>query len=138
MHETIHYHDRPSWLSFLGLLIIAAVFFFLSINTKLAEGGILLSIIFLLFAAYGRYSKEYTITEIRVISRSGLIANNSNEMELRHIRGMNVRQNAFERILNVGTLEIISAADGGAEVVFHGISNPVSVKEQVRTIKGLP
>lgn len=32
----------------------------------------------------------------------------------------------------------INLSDAGAEVVFQGISNPVGVKEQVRSIKGLP
>ena len=67
--------------------------------------------------------------------RTGLIANNTNEMEIRHIRGINLRQGVAERLLGIGTLEIISAADGGAEVVFSGISNPVAVKDQIRSLR---
>lgn len=137
MSETIHYDDRPSWLSFAGLLILALVIFFLSISINLSEAGIFFSTICFILAAYDRFSKRYTITDQRIMARIGLIANNTSEMELRHIRGMNVRQTIFERLLNVGTLEIISAADGGAEVVFQGISNMVGIKEQVRSIKGL-
>ena len=70
--------------------------------------------------------------------RVGLISNEIKEMELRSIRVMNVHQGIFERLLGVGTVEIISVADNQANVVFQGISNPVSVKEKVRTLKVLP
>ena len=59
-------------------------------------------------------------------------------MELRHIRGMNVRQNVWERLLGVGTVELVSVADAGAEVVLQGIADPTEVKEKIRSIKGGP
>ena len=138
MSETIVYQEHPSWLNYAGLLLIGGCVLLAAIVMGNASGGFLISAIFFILATIFRYRRLYTITNQRVYMRVGLIANNTSEMELRHIRGMNVHQNIFERMLGVGTVEIISAADGGAEVVFQGISNPVSVKERVRTIKGLP
>lgn len=138
MSETIIYKDHPSWLSFLGLLLLAGSALLASLGGGEASGGIVVAAIFLLLAAVFRYRRLYTITNIRIISREGLIANNTNEIELRHIRGMKVRQNVWERVLGVGTIEIISTADGGAEVVFQGISDPVGVKDRIRFTKGAP
>jgi uncharacterized membrane protein YdbT with pleckstrin-like domain len=61
-----------------------------------------------------------------------LIARNTNEMKIKHIRSMNVRQNPLERLLGIGTLITISAAEGEAAVVFKGIKYPHGVKEKIR------
>jgi uncharacterized membrane protein YdbT with pleckstrin-like domain len=138
MSETIIYQEHPSWLNFTGLLLIGACILLASLNTGNASGGVVISAIFFILAAIGRYRSLYTITNQRVIMRVGLISNEIREMELRSIRVINVQQGIFERLLGVGTVEIISVADGKANVVFQGISNPVSIKEQVRKIKVLP
>jgi len=138
MSETIIYQEHPSWLNFTGLLLIGACILLASLNTGNASGGVVISAIFFILATIGRYRSLYTVTNQRVIMRVGLISNEIKEMELRSIRVMNVHQGIFERLLGVGTVEIISVADNQANVVFQGISNPVSVKEKVRTIKVLP
>jgi len=61
-----------------------------------------------------------------------LIARNTNEIQLRHIRAINVRQGIVERILGIGTVIFISAAEGEAAVVFKGIRDPLGVKERIR------
>ena len=58
-----------------------------------------------------------------------------NEMQLRHIRAINVRHGIIERILGIGTLITVSAAEGESAVVFKGINDPYGVKERMR---GLP
>lgn len=68
--------------------------------------------------------------------RVGLIAKNTNEMQLRHIRAINVRQGIIERILGIGTVMFISAAEGEAAVVFKGIRDPHGVKERIRGVIG--
>ncbi len=136
--ETIVYTDHPSWLYFSGLLTLSALLFVLLKSAGAEGGSIILPALALLMATYGRYRRLYTITSHRIMMRIGLIANNTNEMEIKHIRGINVRQGVVERLLGIGTLEIISAADGGAEVVFSGIRNPVAVKDQIRAISHPP
>lgn len=66
--------------------------------------------------------------------RAGLIARNTNEMQLRHIRAINVRQGIIERILGIGSIVFISAAESEAAVVFKGISDPYEVKERIRGV----
>ena len=136
--EIIVYSDHPSWFYFSGLLLLAAIVFVLMQSAGAGDGGIILSVLIILMATFGRYRRLYTVTSHRIMMRIGLIANNTNEMEIKHIRGINVRQGVVERLLGIGTLEIISAADGGAEVVFSGIRNPVAVKDQIRGISHPP
>jgi len=65
-----------------------------------------------------------------------LIARNTNEIQLRHIRAINVRQGIVERILGIGTVIFISAAEGESAVVFKGIRDPLGVKERIRGLSG--
>jgi len=83
-------------------------------------------------AALFRFRYLFTVTEDRIVSRVGLIARNTNEMRLKHIRSMMVKQNIVERLLGIGTLITISAAEGEAAVIFKGISEPQGVKERIR------
>ena len=61
-------------------------------------------------AAISRYRYLFTVTEDRVISREGLIARNTTEMRVKHIRSMMVRQGLLERLLGIGTLISVSIA----------------------------
>ncbi len=85
-------------------------------------------------AALFRFRYLFTVTEDRIVSRVGLIARNTNEMRLKHIRSMMAKQNPVERVLGIGTLITISAAEGEAAVVFKGIKDPQGVKEKIRGI----
>ncbi len=76
----------------------------------------------------------YYVTNQRAVMQIGLIARDTNEMHVRHIRGMTIRQSIIERVLVVGSLQLVSAADGVAEVIWSGISDPDRVKEIVRSI----
>jgi uncharacterized membrane protein YdbT with pleckstrin-like domain len=138
MSETIIYRNHPSWLSFLGMLLLASASLLAGLGSRETSGWVVISAFLFFLTAILRFRRLYTITNARVIARVGLIANNSKEMELRHIRGMNVRQNVWERLLGIGTVELISVADAGAEVVLKGITDPTSLKENIRSITGGP
>jgi uncharacterized membrane protein YdbT with pleckstrin-like domain len=134
MDETIHYQGHPSWRAFWGPLLLSGVFLLLLLDTKRLFLCLAISTTFFLIAVISRFRRDYTITDMRVIMRIGLISNNTSEIELQHIRGMNVRQNILERLLGIGTVLIISSADDTIEVVFEGISNPVRIKDMIRSI----
>lgn len=138
LSELTIYRDHPSWLYFSGLLSLAGISFLISASADNLEGGLLLASLFLVLVTFARYRRLYTVTDHRIIMKIGIIANNTNEMEINHIRGINVRQNPLERVLGIGTLEFVSAADGSVEVIFSGIRNPVNVKEKIRKLKRLP
>ncbi|MBN1662412.1 MAG: PH domain-containing protein [Deltaproteobacteria bacterium] len=135
MAENILYQNHPSWLNSWGLFLLAVIFFLILTENKEPASGIFIAAIFVLLAVIKRYRNLYTVTDLRVMMRVGLISNNTNEMELKHIRGMNIRQNVIERLMGIGTLVIISTADGGGEVVFQGSGQPEHLKDQIREVK---
>lgn len=47
---------------------------------------------------------------------------------------MRVQQNPVERLLGIGTVTIMSAADGGSAVVFKGIRDPQRIKEMLNSL----
>lgn len=133
--ESVIFRSHPSWLSFMGLILltITMIIFFIFGEQSIGCAGLVL--ILLLILVFVRYRRLYTITNYSVIMRIGLVANNTNEMEIRHIRGINIRQSVVERLLGIGTLEISSAAADSAEVVFSGIQDPIAVKEMIRALR---
>ena len=126
---------RPAWRSYWKwYLAIIVVLFFCSDN-ELLEGSITLSVMLSVIVVIMRFRYLFTVTSRRVISRVGLIARNTNEIEIRHTREFKVRQGIIERILNYGDIEISSAASSGAEVLFNGIISPQELKEAIRSVR---
>lgn len=132
--ENIIYQSRPSWLYYYLLYLIGIVLFAFFNKAENMVGGIfaLLSVIGL--ATIFRYRYLFTVTDDRVMMSVGLIARNTNEMKVKHIRSMMIRQNPVERLLGIGNLITISAAEGEAAVVFKGIRDPQGIKEKIRTL----
>lgn len=133
--ETTIYRLHPDWLYFGGLLSMGGIALIFTIQSGSLTAVLCAFAVPGLLVVYGRYRRTYMVTDQRVIMRIGLIARNTNEMEIRHIRGINVRQSLLGRLLGIGTIEIISAADGGAEVVFGGVRNPFGVKDRIRALR---
>ena len=136
MVESTLYREHPAWFSFYGRLFFAGMFLILAAEESQTSAGLSGAIFFILFAAYGRFRRLYKVTSQRISMRVGIVAKNTREMEISHIRGISIRQNIFERLLRVGDLEMTSAADGSARVVFQGVMNPEKVKELVYSVKG--
>ncbi|HEC99340.1 MAG TPA: PH domain-containing protein [Proteobacteria bacterium] len=134
--ETIIYQARPSWLYYHCLYVVGMVLFGFSIKSGELGRGIFVLLLIVGLAAIFRFRYQFAVTDDRIITRVGLVARNTNEMKLRHIRSMNVRQNPIERLLGIGTLITMSAANGEAAVVFKGIKNPHGVKERIRGVQG--
>ena len=126
---------RPAWRSYWMwyLAIITCLIFFA--DSKHQEAGVLIAIILCVIVVILRFRYLFTVTSKRVISRTGLIAKNTNEIEIRHTREYKVKQGIVERILNYGDIEISSAAGSGVEVVFSNIIAPHDLKEAIRAVR---
>jgi uncharacterized membrane protein YdbT with pleckstrin-like domain len=133
-NETIIYQKRPAWLNYYLLYLMGIVFFVFFIMADAIFNGIVMVLFFIGLAAIFRLRYLFTVTGERVMQKVGLIARNTNEMKIRHIRSMHVKQNPIERILGIGTLTTVSAADGEAAVIFKGIRDPQGVKERLRSL----
>jgi len=135
--EKIIYTDRPSWLYYYHLYIIGIIIFAIQAESGNYEGSMTFILLILSIVAILRYRYYFTVSNERIISRVGLIARNTNEMRVRHIRSIGVRQNPIERILGIGTVIFISAAEGEVSVIFRGIRDPHGVKERVRVLSNV-
>ena len=135
-NETFIYQGRPSWLNYIGIYLIGLMLLIFSLSARNIIAGLILLLLCVGSAALSRYRYMFTVTEDSIIMRVGLIARNTNEMQLRHIRAINIRQGIIERLLGIGTVIFISAAESEAAVVFKGISDPYGMQERVRGVQG--
>lgn len=106
-------------------------------DERQAQAGFTVAMFFFLFALFGRYRRFYRITSQRVTTRIGIVANNSSELNLEHIRTINIRQNIVERLLGTGDLVMASAANGNSRIVFRGVKDPEKIKELIDSARGL-
>jgi uncharacterized membrane protein YdbT with pleckstrin-like domain len=133
--ERVVYETRPSWLLYLDLFVPACGLWSLFAYAGHDEEGLVVILLAISYAAVSRLRQFYLVTSKRVVMRHGLIARQLREMEARHIRGINIRQGILARMLDIGTIDLVSAADGRAEVTILGVRHPVQVKEIIRGIR---
>lgn len=130
---------RPSRLYFLGSFIFGILLLLIgigsSVDAKSDSPFTAIAFLVLAFAVVYMlrtiikmliyvYSHLFVMTNFRVLSKKGLISISTSEVRIADIRGANLRQGILERILNVGSIAIGSAATAGTEIVIVGIRNP--------------
>jgi len=87
---------------------------------------------FLLVGALGMiyyYSTEFALTNKKVLTKTGLFARNTDELQLKKIEGCDVRQSMMERLFGYGS--VVLSGTGTQKVVFAGIDNPLAVKKLI-------
>jgi membrane protein YdbS with pleckstrin-like domain len=115
----------PSYLYYLAHFILGVLLLFVF--------GV--GLLFIIYALLDRNTKLYTLTNKRVTAKAGIISRQVNEVGIKDIRSINVKQGIFERLFGVGTVEIASAGTAGVEVKFAGISNPMRIRDLIRREK---
>ena len=94
-----------------------------------------IGLLFIIYALLDRNTKLYTLTNKRVMAKAGIISRQVNEVGIRDIRSINVKQGILERLFGLGSVEIASAGTAGVEVKFTGVSNPMRVRDLIRREK---
>ena len=89
---------------------------------------ILITVIYIIWQLVGWYSLEYTLTESRIIVKSGVLSTKKNYMHYHAIQDINTSQSFVAKMLNVGTLVMFSAYDNN-QIELKNISNPSDVEE---------
>ena len=112
---------RPAWRSYPKNLILGILL--------LPLFGV--GIVFLVMMAWDRWNKLYTITNKRVVVRHGVFSRFIDEVDIPHIRSMNLDQRALERLLGYGDLLIDASGNAGAEIVMKGISRPELIRDLI-------
>lgn len=89
---------------------------------------ILINVIYIIWQLIGWYSIEYTLTESKIIVKSGIISTKKNYMPYATIQDLNTSQNILARLFNVGSVSVYSAYDNN-QMELKDISNPAEVEE---------
>ncbi|RMD88144.1 MAG: PH domain-containing protein [Candidatus Dadabacteria bacterium] len=91
----------------------------------------------LLNVIYPIYDALFTIDGNGVEMRKGILSLRQNIIRVRYedIRVIEVQQTLLERILNIGAVEVGSAATGKIEIVFDRISSPHELQRAIQAEK---
>jgi membrane protein YdbS with pleckstrin-like domain len=89
---------------------------------------ILINVIYIIWQLIGWSSIEYTLTESKIIVKSGVISTKKNYMPYGAIQDLNTSQSIFAKLLNVGSVSVFSAYDSNL-LELKNISNPSEVEE---------
>ena len=89
---------------------------------------ILINVIYIIWQLVAWSSMEYTLTETKIIIKSGVISTKKNYMPYATIQDINTSQGIFARMFNVGTVSLFSAYDNN-QMELKNISNPSEVEE---------
>lgn len=74
---------------------------------------------------------KLTISNDRTTLRKGILSKSITEVWHKDVRNVQLHQTLFQRILDVGTLGISSAAQSGLEISVSGIPDPDGVKDLI-------
>jgi membrane protein YdbS with pleckstrin-like domain len=75
---------------------------------------------------------RYRITNYRIDYERGLLAKNIDTLELWHVEDLHFHQSLLERILNVGSIHIISHDESIPNLDLFGIPNPRPLYETLK------
>ena len=122
----------PSVIKFIGEM---QVYLISRINLPLTRYAaiaffivILFIIIYIIWQLLGWYSKEYTLTDSRIIIKSGVLSSKKNYMPYATIQDINTSQNIIERLFGIGSISLFSAYDNNL-MELSNIGNPSKVEE---------
>jgi predicted RNA-binding Zn-ribbon protein involved in translation (DUF1610 family) len=94
-----------------------------------------IGIILIAFAFLDRKYTDYRVTTKRVSCKKGIISNSLQEVSLKDIRSIHLKQGVIDSLLNIGTVAIGSAGHAGLEIKFKGVPDPQTVKEMISKLK---
>lgn len=89
---------------------------------------ILIDVIYIIWQLIEWYSMEYTLTEYKIIIKSGVISTKKNYMPYATIQDINISQNILARLFDIGSVSVFSAYDNN-QLEIKNISNPSQIEE---------
>ena len=78
-----------------------------------------------------------TVTNKRIIQRTGLISKKTTEVLHRDVRNIQIDQSVFQRLFGVGSIGISSAGQSGIEIQFTGVRDPDGIKALIDRYRNL-
>ena len=77
-------------------------------------------------------SVEYRVTNQRIIIRSGLIGKKETEIDIKHLKDLDVKQTMADRVAKVGDIHLKTTDQTSGDVTLSGVQDPYRVKEIIR------
>ena len=142
--ETDIFNLSPVARAFPGQILLGLIFIGMSIGLALrahdfswprwvALVPLALGVLLLLLLWIRVKSCRYRLTTQRLFVRRGWLARHVDELELYRVKDVVVDQGILQRVLGYGTITVLSDDDTTPEVDLVRISNPIKVKELIRT-----
>lgn len=144
--EKILFEGHPSWRAILGFYVkgvlgavlagaIAAVATRLG-NDKVDTGLVVVVVIavlalVLVVGLIKRIATKYTITNHRLSIRRGILSRRRQETRLDRVQNVNTNQSAFERLLQIGTVDFDTAGSEQYDFAFAGVADPEEIARVV-------
>ena len=79
-----------------------------------------------------RWSTEYAITDKKIINKRGFIARATDELLMKKVEGIDVKQGIQGRIFGYG--DIVFSGTGMQTVVFKMVPNPIALKNKIQSV----
>ena len=119
----LNWTGRPSHLTYLKEYIVCLFFFWL---------------VFPMFVCLHKFltirTTTYTISQGRLVSSYGIFSKTVDELELYRVKDYRVTQSFFQRLFNLGAVELITSDKTDAVVSLHLIKDPTSIKDMIRNM----
>lgn len=137
---------RPSWKNYIphyaAILALVIVMIYISVRFAPNEmwGNVLysvgmLAILFVMVKVLMiRFSERFTVREREVAMEHGILNKSSIEIGILQIRTIQVKQNIWQRIVNIGDLLIASAGTEGYEIIAHGVDSPYELRDRIQAL----
>jgi membrane protein YdbS with pleckstrin-like domain len=143
--EIIYYEGRPQFRADqMTAILVAAIGAGLTIAAILAMifswgvpgwalvGMVIAGILAVLIPVWLTRLTRYRISSYRVDFERGLITKRIDTLELWHVDDISFRQGIVDRMLNVGSIIILSDDKTTPRLELHGIPNPRDVFEKIK------
>jgi uncharacterized membrane protein YdbT with pleckstrin-like domain len=136
--ESLIYSTRQSKWSFspgiITLIIFPVAFYYVGIWLNIGLIPVyaftIIALIILLKEFIEYISCRFTITSRRVITKTGFIRRNINEMMLNRIESIQVHQNIISRIFNIGSVFIYGT--GSQRNIAFTLARPLDFKQAIQ------
>ena len=79
------------------------------------------------------HSLRFRITNYRVDYERGVLTRKIDSLELWHVEDVNFRQNLLQRLMGVGTIELLAHDHSTPRLVMQAIPNARMIFEQIKT-----
>jgi membrane protein YdbS with pleckstrin-like domain len=121
--------------SFMGSYLNAGV----SVHSLRIILGLVLLLVAIIFLAerwFRRATTVFAVTNTRLIRQKGIFSKDFDEIQLRQIRGIDVKQGIGQRILGYGTVKLSAEAGGSGAMgneEWKGFPSPVKFQRMVES-----